>query len=169
MDIVEIKSIGGVEKTLSDLLIDSVNGGASVGFITPIDAHDIEAYWQEVEQGLQSHERRLFVAFDGDGIVGCVQLSLCAKANGLHRGEVEKLMVLSAARGKGIAKLLMATIEQTAKDMGLLLLILDTREGDVASDLYRRLNYIEAGKIPQFARSSDGQLAATVYFYKLIE
>ena len=91
-------------------------------------------------------------------------LSLCSKANGAHRGEIEKLMVHS--QHQGFAKQLMNTLEQSALLQQLTLLVLDTRLGDVASRLYHKLNYIEAGQIPQFALSSSGELNATVYFYK---
>ncbi|MEM5549406.1 GNAT family N-acetyltransferase [Pseudoalteromonas neustonica] len=95
-----------------------------------------------------------------------MQLSLCSKANGTHRGEIEELMVHSQHQGQGFAKQLMNTLEQSALQQQLTLLVLDTRLGDVASRLYHKLNYIEAGQIPQFALSSSGELNATVYFYK---
>ncbi|MGF1751902.1 GNAT family N-acetyltransferase, partial [Vibrio cionasavignyae] len=42
------------------------------------------------------------------------------------------------------------------------------RLGDVASSLYRTIGYTEAGQIPQFARSSTGELEGTVYFFKIL-
>lgn len=163
-----IDTISGIEKALESVLIDSVESGASVGFLRPIVQHEIIAYWQGVENSLQAKERKLFVAVDNGEVIGTVQLALCAKANGSHRGEVEKLMVKTNARGKGVSKKLMAMLELVSKDIGLSLLVLDTRFGDIASDLYRNIGYLEAGKIPRFARSSNGQLEATVYFYKLL-
>ncbi len=59
-------------------------------------------------------------------------------------------------------------MESSAEEIGLSLLVLDTRLGDIASSLYRAIGYNEAGQIPQFARSSSGELEATVYFYKLL-
>ncbi|UXI03208.1 GNAT family N-acetyltransferase [Photobacterium sp. TY1-4] len=166
MEIIEIASIGHRETALASLLTDCIESGASVGFLTPVDSAEISAYWQGVAADLQSGARRLFVAIENEQILGAVQLSLCSKANGSHRGEVEKLMVKTSARGRGISKKLMARMEQVSQDMGLSLLVLDTRLGDVASALYRKIGYTEAGQIPDFARSSSGQLEATVYFYK---
>lgn len=98
--------------------------------------------------------------------MGAVQLALCGKTNGRHRAEMEKLMVLQTARGKGVGRALMQAMEQGAHAAGRSLLVLDTRAGDVASHLYRQLGYLEAGQIPSFARNADGSLAATVIFYK---
>ncbi|NNG43278.1 GNAT family N-acetyltransferase [Pseudoalteromonas sp. NEC-BIFX-2020_002] len=113
-----------------------------------------------------NNNRELFIITVGTEVIGAVQLSLCSKANGAHRGEIEKLMVHSQHQGQGFAKQLMNTLEQSALQQQLTLLVLDTRLGDVASRLYHKLNYIEAGQIPQFALSSSGELNATVYFYK---
>ncbi|MCA0934138.1 GNAT family N-acetyltransferase [Vibrio alginolyticus] len=168
MEIKEVNSLSGVLVQLYDLLTDCVESGASVGFLTPVEADEIEAYWQSVESDLQSGSRKLFLAYDNNIVIGAVQLSLCSKANGSHRGEVEKLMVKTSARGKGVSKKLMSLMESTASEIGLSLLVLDTRLGDIASTLYRSIGYTEAGQIPQFARSSSGELEATVYFFKLL-
>ena len=168
MKIKAVHSIKGVSKSLNSLLIDSVASGASIGFIAPLSLQSAHDYWQEVDGDLATPYRRLYLALDGDTVIGSVQLSLCAKANGTHRGEVEKLMVHSEHQGKGIAKQLMNSLETDARILGIQLLVLDTRQGDTASYLYRKLDYIEAGTIPGFAKSSSGELDATVYFYKQV-
>ncbi|MGP8305569.1 GNAT family N-acetyltransferase [Vibrio sp. YIC-376] len=168
MEIKEVNSISGVVVQLNELLTNCIESGASVGFLTPVDAQEVESYWQSVESDLEASSRKIFLAYDNDEVIGAVQLSLCSKANGSHRGEVEKLMVKTSARGRGVSKKLMSLMESTASEIGLLLLVLDTRLGDIASSLYRSIGYAEAGQIPQFARSSSGQLEATVYFFKLL-
>lgn len=170
MEIKQVSSISGLVEQLHSLLADCIVSGASVGFLTPINDQEVKSYWESVETELESGTRKLFLAYDNDNdnVIGAVQLSLCAKANGAHRGEVEKLMVDTRARGKGVSKKLMSLMESTASEMGLSLLVLDTRLGDVASSLYRSIGYTEAGQIPQFARSSTGELEATVYFFKLL-
>ncbi|WP_042870477.1 GNAT family N-acetyltransferase, partial [Aeromonas piscicola] len=136
------------------------------GFLPPLTEEQGLGYWQGIETELAAGNRRLWVAFEQHQLVGTLQLALCTKANGRHRAEVEKLMVHSHARGKGVGRALMAAMEQGASDAGRTLLVLDTRVGDVASSLYRQLGYQEAGQIPDFARSADGTLAATLFFYK---
>ncbi|MEL0630888.1 GNAT family N-acetyltransferase [Psychromonas aquatilis] len=168
VEIKEVDTIVGIAEQLHSLLVDCINSGASVGFLTPVVRQEVTAYWAVVESGLKLRERKLFIAYDGNRIVGTVQLSLCSKPNGAHRGEVEKLMVDTDVRGKGISKKLMSSMESAAVEMGLSLLVLDTRLGDIASSLYRAMGYSEAGQIPQFARSSSGELESTVYFFKLL-
>lgn len=97
-----------------------------------------------------------------------MQLSLAGKSNAQHRAEVEKLMVHTRHRGKGISKQLLSQLEIEAKQQKRTLLVLDTRLGDIASDLYKRMGYTEAGRIPNFALSANGKLEPTIYFYKSI-
>jgi len=155
-----------VREALSSLLTDSVESGASVGFVTPFSHADAMTYWGSVEADMNAGIRKLILACEGEEILGCVQLSMTDKRNGLHRGEVEKLMVRTSARGKGIAKRLMLKLEALAVELDRTLIVLDTRKGDVASTLYINLGYSFAGEIPNFALSSDGEYEATVLFYK---
>ncbi|HCG8279972.1 TPA: GNAT family N-acetyltransferase [Vibrio parahaemolyticus] len=168
MEIKEISTTSGLIEQLHSLLTDCIESGASVGFLAPADEQEVKLYWSSVEAELKLGVRKLFLAYDNENVIGAVQLSLCSKANGSHRGEVEKLMVHTGARGKGVSKKLMSLMENVACELGLSLLVLDTRLGDVASSLYRSTGYTEAGQIPQFARSSTGELESTVYFFKLL-
>ncbi len=169
MQIKALSSIKGLESLFLSLLTDCVESGASVGFLTPVDKRELTDYWLCVEADLALNNKKLFAVFEADKLVACVQLSLCSKANGRHRGEVEKLMVATASRGQGISKKLMAFMERDALESGLRLLVLDTRLGDVASSLYLSIGYTEAGHIPEFALSSKGELEGTVFFYKLLK
>ncbi len=97
------------------LLEDVVKGGASVGFLPPLDGEEAGAYWDGVAATLKGGSRRLWIACAADGgIVGTVQLDLPGQANGRHRAEVIKLMVLSGARRQGLGRLLMEAAEAEA-------------------------------------------------------
>ncbi|MBD8525875.1 GNAT family N-acetyltransferase [Pseudomarimonas arenosa] len=150
---------------LAGLLQDVVAGGASVGFLAPLSARTARAYWRGVVAAL-GEELGLWLAYEGEHIVGAVQLAQCSKDNGRHRGEVQKLFVLRTHRGRGIARALIETVERHAVRRGLRLLVLDTEAGSPAERLYRRLGWQEAGMIPDYALSPDGRLHPTVYFYK---
>jgi ribosomal protein S18 acetylase RimI-like enzyme len=147
---------------LGELLVAVVNEGASVGFLPPLDRAEAECYWSELfEPGV------LLMVAERDGqIVGSGQLHLALRANGSHRAEVAKLLVHPDARRQGLGRLLMHHLEAAAREAGRSLLVLDTREGDVSNELYRSLGYVEVGRIPRYARSADGQLDATVIYYK---
>ncbi|WP_246283086.1 GNAT family N-acetyltransferase [Marinifaba aquimaris] len=168
MKIVELTSIQGVEEQLVRLFVGCIDDGASLGFLKPAEAGEILSYWHGVEQDLKANQRRLFVAMDRGEIVGTVQLALSVKANGAHRGEVQKLMVAKSSQGQGYSKQLMMALEVQAKALALSLLVLDSRLGDIASLLYKKLGFSQAGIIPDYVLNSDGLLEATVVFYKQI-
>lgn len=169
MLIEEILELAEHRADLLAVLRDSVAGGASVGFLPPLSDTDAGDYWASVEEDLRAGSRRVCIASIDGRVVGVVQLALHAKANGNHRGEVEKLMVHSDYRGRGIARRLMEKIEECARCSARQLLVLDTRTGDAAEQLYRKIGYVEAGCIPAFARSAAGTLDATTLFYKQLE
>lgn len=149
--------------SLSSLLIAVVEDGASIGFLPPLSEQASIEYWK----GVIAPDVRLWVAECNGEIVGTIQLQLSTKQNGMHRAEIAKLMVHPKARRLGIARRLIGTAEDTAVREGRSLIVLDTREGDPSNTLYRSLNYIEAGRIPQYAKSANGKLDATVLYYKL--
>ena len=153
---------------LSRLLIDSVQGGASVGFLAPVDPSTAIRYWEGVVSSL-GPGLALWIALHHGEVVGSVQLSLCQKENGLHRAEVQKLLVLSAFRGRGIASRLMAEIESFSRLQGRTLLVLDTQAGSDAETVYRHFDWQRLGEIPGYAKSPDGALHATAYYFKQLQ
>jgi acetyltransferase len=116
-----------------------------------------------------SGERTVSAAFLHGQLVGAVQLGLEIRANGLHRAEVMKLMVHPDARGRGVGRGLMLHVETVARRHGRTLLVLDTRCGDTAEELYLQLGYERAGIIPGYARSASGALHDTVFMYKQLD
>lgn len=166
IEILEIKEIADYEEGLSLLLEDSVNNGASIGFLAPVEKNEVLDYWREVNHKLAQGNSRLWIAIQEGKIVGSVQLSLVSKKNGVHRAEVEKLMVLTTARKQGIATLLLNELEKFSREIGLRLLILDTREGDVSELLYSKIGFVRVGVIPNFALSSNGNYDGTAIYYK---
>ena len=147
---------------LSELLVKVVDEGASIGFLPPMRKQDAANYWKTV----LSPDVILFVAKLNNHIVGSIQLHLSTKQNGSHRAEIAKLMTHPEYRRNGIGRLLMHRAEETAKQMERTLIVLDTREGDPSNKLYSSLGYIQAGRIPNYAKSANGELTATILYYK---
>lgn len=164
----DVTSTQVVGADLVDLLIDAVTSGASVGFLPPLARAEADAYWQGVFTDLAQGQLLMWTARVGDHTVGTVQLHPSPKANGRHRAEVAKLLVHSAHRRQGIGRALMAALEAEALRLGRTTLVLDTRQGDPSEHLYTGLGYIKAGVVPQYARSADGTLHTTAFFYKLL-
>lgn len=153
---------------LVDLLKDSVEHGASVGFLLPVSRDEIENYWRETFEQVERGNRVLIVSEREDEITGTVQLDLATKPNGLHRAEVQKLMVHSRHRNQGIAEMLMSSIEDVARELERSLLVLDTLKGHAAEKLYEKWGFTRAGEIPNYARVNDLSLQPTVVFYKIL-
>lgn len=152
------------------LLRDAVEHGASMGFMRPLERSEAEAYWNGVAAQVAAGNKVLLAAHGADGsLLGSAQLALEMRANGLHRAEVQKLMVRHDARGRGYGAALMARIEQEARAAGRTLLFLDTSVGrSGAVDFYTRLGYTLCGGIPDYARDPDGPFAANAIFYKRV-
>jgi GNAT superfamily N-acetyltransferase len=147
---------------LADVLVACVDGGASLGFHAPLSPQAARGWWE----GFPRDGVVLLVAELDGRIVGTVQLHPAESANGAHRGEVSKLLVHPDWRRRGLASALMAQLEIEARSAGKTLLFLDTRDGDPSNDLYAHLGYREGGRIPDWARDSNGVLSTTVFWYK---
>lgn len=151
---------------LAELLIDAVEGGASIGFMPPLEEHEAMEYWQDVVAAMRRGSRVLLVAVENNRIEGSVQLALETRANGNHRAEAMKLFVHRRARRRGVARRLMAELEAAAIRLGRTLLVMDTRKGGEAEKLCESLGYVRYGEIPNYARSGSGALHTTVFFYR---
>jgi GNAT superfamily N-acetyltransferase len=151
---------------LAKLHIDAVESGAAVSFVLPFPIDQAEAWWRTSLTAL--HPRAVcLVARDSQGIAGTVQLQPAWAPNQPHRAEVAKLMVHRRCRGRGLGAQLMHAIERSARDAGFSLLTLDAKRGGVAEGLYRKLGWVCAGTIPNYACDPDGKaLHDTVIFYK---
>jgi len=153
---------------LAELLIDCVNGGASVSFMSPLSVSKAAAFWRAVAGGVMQGERALLVAQEGDGgIVGAVQLILDQPENQPHRADVSKMLVLRRARRQGLGAALMRAAENLARECGKSLLVLDTASGD-AERLYVRLGWQRCGVIPGYALLPQGGLCDTAIFYRML-
>jgi GNAT superfamily N-acetyltransferase len=151
---------------LSDVLIDCVEGGASVGFMRPMSRAKAAAYWREVSMSVARGERIVVTAEDAAGaIVGTVQLLLDVPENQLHRGDVAKMLVHRRARRGGLGAALLSAAEECARSAGRTLLVLDTASGD-AERLYRRQGWQRCGRIPEYALFPDGAPCATTIYFK---
>jgi GNAT superfamily N-acetyltransferase len=173
VELIEIRRLDGAELreqlgALAAVLVDCVEGGASVGYMAPFSHEQARAAFEgfaaEVEQG-----RRLLLAAFADGeLVGTVQVVLATPPNQPHRGEIARMLVRRSARRRGIAQRLMAQAEQEARAEGKTLLVLDAVTGGDAARLYGRLGWTTVGVIPNYALYPDGRPCDTTVFWKAL-
>jgi GNAT superfamily N-acetyltransferase len=156
-------------EALTDVLLDCVEGGASVSFMSPLPREKALAFWENVLASAERGERIVLVAEDsalGGGIVGTVQVALDTPDNQPHRGDVAKMLVHRRARRRGLGAQLMRAAEAGAREAGRTLLVLDTVTGADAERLYTRLGWQRVGVIPGYALWPEGGLCDTTVFYR---
>ena len=151
---------------LADLLIDCVEGGASVSFMHPLSRARAAAFWRRVAQGVAAGDRALLVAEDARGLVGTVQLIFDLPENQPHRADLAKMLVHRRARRQGLGAALMRAAEAAARERGKTLLVLDAVTGGDAARLYERLGWVRVGDIPGYALLPRGGLCSTTVYYR---
>src|SRR5213595_2807114 len=154
---------------LTDLLIDCVEGDASVSFMHPLTRDRAVAFWRRVGQGVAAGERALLVAEDAHGLCGTVQLMLDQPENQPHRADLLKMLVHRRARRQGLGAALGRAAEATARECGKTLLVLDAVTGGDAERLYGRLGWVRVGVIPGYALMPRGEPCSTTVFYRNLD
>jgi GNAT superfamily N-acetyltransferase len=153
---------------LADLLLDVVEGGASVGFMLPLPRDKALAFWRSCQASAERGERIVLVAEEAETgrIVGTVQVMLAMPDNQPHRGDIAKMQVHSSARRRGLGAALLRAAEAEAREAGKTLLVLDTVTGSDADRLYTSLGWVRVGEIPGYALWPAGGLCSTTVFYR---
>lgn len=155
-------------EALAEVLIDCVDGDASISFMHPLAKVKAEAFWRRVAEDVSAGGRALLVAEDAAGIVGTVQLVLDQPDNQPHRADLAKMLVHRRARRHGLGAAFMSAAESMARDCGKTLLVLDTVTGGAAERLYARMGWTRVGAIPGYALLPRGGLCSTTVFYKAL-
>jgi GNAT superfamily N-acetyltransferase len=153
---------------LAAVLVDCVEGGASVRYMAPFSHDDARSSFEAVAAEVEDGRRLLLAAFADGELVGTVQVVFARPPNQPHRAEIAQLLVHRSARRRGIAERLMARAEREALAEGKTLLVLDTVTGDAAERLYERLGWTQVGVIPGYALYPDGRLCDTTVFWKAL-
>lgn len=168
-DAVTIRRLKAVDDreigALVDVLLDCVDGGASVSFMSPLTRERALAFWRRAASEAAAGNRALLVAEDTQGILGTVQVVLDLPENQPHRADVSKMLVHRRARRRGVGEALMRAAESAAREQGRTTLVLDTASDD-ARRLYERLGWIKVGDIPRYALLPDGTPCATTYYFR---
>jgi GNAT superfamily N-acetyltransferase len=167
---IEVRNLPKIEERelqgLSDVLIDCVEGGASVSFMLPMSRAKALAYWRDVAASVTLGERIVLAAYDAEqAISGTVQVVFAQPENQPHRADVAKMLVHRRARKHGVGAALLTAAERLALQSGRTLLVLDTASPD-AERLYVRQGWQLCGRIPEYALMPDGAPCATTVYFK---
>ena len=165
-----LRSVGEPEiNALAELLIDCVEGGASVSFMHPLARERAMAFWRRVGEGVAAGERALLVTEDEQGLCGTVQLIFDLPENQPHRADLAKMLVHRRARRRGLGTALMQAAEATARECGKTLLVLDAVTVGDGARLYERLGWMRVGDIPDYALFPQGGFCGTTVFYRKLD
>ena len=164
--VLDAEAVRRQRATLCGVLGDAVRDGASVGFMAPVDAAVLDAYWDGIADDVAQGARTCLAAWLDDALVGTVQLAPCGKPNQPHRADVQKLLVHRRARRRGVGAALMQALERHALAERRVLLTLDTRTGSDADRHYRGWGWSPIGVVPGYAYDPDGTLADCTFYFK---
>ena len=153
---------------LAGILRDSVANGASVNFLADLTDGEAEGFWLGAIERQATGHQTLIVAQIGERIVGTVVLAPAPQPNQPHRADVNKLLVHSSARRRGIGAALLEAVEAEAGRQGRTLLMLDTVKDSDGERLYVAHGWTRYGEVPGHALLPDGTPEATSFFYKLL-
>jgi GNAT superfamily N-acetyltransferase len=162
LDVVDAAQIDG----LAEVLLDCVEGGASVSFMHPLTRDRAVAFWRRVADGVAAGQRAVLVAEDARGLCGTVQLIFDLPENQPHRADLAKMLVHRRVRRQGLGAALMQAAEATARECGKTLLVLDAVTDGDAARLYARLGWTRVGDIPRYALMPRGGFCSTTVFYR---
>jgi GNAT superfamily N-acetyltransferase len=166
-----VRRVASLDEALIDglvgLLVDCVEGGASVSFLQPLSRERAAAFWRSVARDVEAGGRAVFVAEDLRGICGTVQLALAQPENQPHRADLAKMLVHRRVRRQGLGAALMRAAEAAASEHGKTLLVLDTAS-DEARRLYERLGWVRVGDVPAYALKPEGGYCDTTFYYRTL-
>ncbi|MET8153325.1 GNAT family N-acetyltransferase [Actinoplanes sp. NPDC049668] len=151
---------------LAALLVDSVAGGASVGFLAGFDHAAAVAWWRSRAAAVADGTLLVLLAAGPAGPCGTISIAYAEKPNARHRAEVLKLAVHRGARGQGLGRRLLAAAERAAGEAGATLLLLDTETASAAERLYESAGWVRYGIVPDYAAGPEGVLKDCSFFYK---
>ena len=165
-----LQTIGDREiQGLSDVLIDCVEGGASVSFMLPMSRTKAETFWRTIASSMARGERVVLAAEEAAGtIVGTATVILDQPENQRHRGDIAKVLVHRRARRRGVGAALLAAAERRALTAGKTLLVLKAVTGSEGERLYVRQGWQRCGQIPNYALWPDGTPCATTILFKFL-
>jgi GNAT superfamily N-acetyltransferase len=154
---------------LADILVDAVAHGSSVNFMAGFSRGEAKTFWRSQLPGIAAGDKILLVGEGGERLVATVMLIFAPQPNAPHRAEIGKMLVHSSMQRQGLGGRLLAAAEESAREFGRTLLILDTATGSAGERLYRKSGWTELGTMPDHSFTPDGRLAPATFFYKALD
>jgi ribosomal protein S18 acetylase RimI-like enzyme len=162
----KIHSLHGPDlQNLCEATEAAIAEGGGFGWVTKPPREMLEKYWQGV---LLVPGRTLFIGRLDGVVCGSAQLIRPPRNNEAQAFSAQLMSAFVApwARGHGLARGLVAAVEQAARRQGVVILNLDIRDTQSAAiQLYETAGYIRWGTHPGYA-SVEGRVVPGYYYYK---
>jgi len=142
--------------------------GGGFGWVKPQPREVLARYWKGV---LLVPERELFVARLDGAIVGAAQLVRPPRNNEAQAfaATLMHFFIAPYARGWGLARMLVARVEEGARALGYKVLNLDVRETQASAiALFESLGFVRWGTHPAYAQV-NGEVIAGHFYHKLLD
>jgi len=147
---------------------DAIREGIGFNWVLPPGKDVLETYWRGV---LVVPERVLFVGRLDGTLAASVQLLKpgASKETSSFTASIEAHFVAPWARGHGLAKMLLESVEREARAQGFSLIKLSVRQTqEAAIKLYEESGYKHWGTLP-FYEFESAQMIAGRFYYKNLE
>jgi GNAT superfamily N-acetyltransferase len=156
----EVRAVTSVDEALRRQLLscwtDVTNAGGAVGFVPPVTEDDIAPTLDELIRRVRENRAVLALLTVDDEPAGFAVLARAASPLRKHWATVFRVQVHPSRQGEGLGRVLMAGVHAIARDQGLEFLHLGARDGTGADGFYRRLGYVEVGRMPGAVRVAPG-------------
>jgi ribosomal protein S18 acetylase RimI-like enzyme len=164
----QLTSFAGTDlENLCEATEAAIAEGGGFGWLKAPRRDLLEAYWKGI---LLVPERFLFVARLDGAVAGSAQLTRAARNNEAQgfAAHLTTCFVAPWARRRGLARDLVAAVEDHARNLGLEVINLDIRETqEAAIHLYETMGYIRWGTHPAYARVG-GRIVPGHFYYKRV-
>lgn len=146
-------------------------------FLPPLANDKLLNYWKDRIAEAKAGTRVIILLLNrvapaakvqGDNLVGVAMLATPHSETSPFRAQVESLLVAAKYRQKGGSVTLMNEIHGQAILKGRTLLMAQTDSGSVAEKLFKKLGYVEIGKVPDYSLNASSELKDVVFLYKTL-
>ncbi len=147
------------------LLGDAINDGGCVGFLLPVQADKLDRYWNGVAREMEAGEREVMAALENGRVIGALQIAYEKAESVRHRADLQKLIVHSTERRRGIARALLVHALERMPALGLVMYTITVAKAGPAEMLVRSLLFTRYGVMPHYGLTPDGKLHDASQYY----
>ena len=149
-----------------DIWMEVGNTGGAVGVPVPTKREHVEPLAEKAFHRIREGDEYLFVAYDGDEMVGFGFLDRGRGPLFRHWATIKRFQVHPGRQGEGVGNAMLEALERFAQQLGLEQLHLTVRGGTGTERFYERHGYEIVAVIPQIIRVAPGDDRDELYLIR---